>query len=319
MTTEIAKQESGISTTTDPAAIAAAETAKARIQSAYMVALNNPRSQEGARTKIIEACKRPSFAAKAEYSKPVGGKKIIGPSIRFAETALREWGNVLTDIQVVHEDENVRRTKIMVIDLETNTAYSKEIQVTKTVERKEKNLYGRIPISSRLNTNNERTCIVRATDDEMHNKEASLISKAVRTEGLRIIPADIVEDALDEARLTLRNRDAKDPKAAQRKVFDSFSAIGVKPSDIEEYLGHSCDQIVPAELQDLRGMYSAIAEGDATWQQYVKPKKKPAGNKKGLGEMADDAFKVDCPNGFDPKSKDDCDKCDKRKDCPALD
>jgi DNA-directed RNA polymerase subunit RPC12/RpoP len=33
--------------------------------------------------------------------------------------------------------------------------------------------------------------------------------------------------------------------------------------------------------------------------------------------MADDAFKVDCPNGFDPKSMDDCDKCDKRKDCPA--
>jgi recombination protein RecT len=38
-----------------------------------------------------------------------------------------------------------------------------------------------------------------------------------------------------------------------------------------------------------------------------------------LDGMADDAFKVECPNGFDPKSKEDCDKCDKRKDCPVLD
>jgi recombination protein RecT len=38
-----------------------------------------------------------------------------------------------------------------------------------------------------------------------------------------------------------------------------------------------------------------------------------------LGEMADDAFKVECPNGFDPKSKEDCDKCEKREGCPAHD
>jgi recombinational DNA repair protein RecT len=37
----------------------------------------------------------------------------------------------------------------------------------------------------------------------------------------------------------------------------------------------------------------------------------------GLEQMADDAFNIKCPDNFDPKSMDDCDKCDKRKDCTA--
>jgi recombination protein RecT len=37
----------------------------------------------------------------------------------------------------------------------------------------------------------------------------------------------------------------------------------------------------------------------------------------GLEQMADDAFNIKCPDNFDPQSMDDCDKCDKRKDCPA--
>ena len=95
----------------DPAAIAAAESVKARIQSAYWMAVNRPRNVDSARAAILKECSRPAFAEKAEYSKPVGGKRIRGPSVRLAELALRLWGNVLTDTQVVMKTLKSRESK----------------------------------------------------------------------------------------------------------------------------------------------------------------------------------------------------------------
>ena len=252
----------------DPAVAASAEAAKARIQSAYVMALRKPRNSDEARDNILRACKRPAFAERVEYSKPVGGKAIVGPSIRFAETALREWGNVLTDTQVIYEDENVRRIKVFCTDLETNSSFSKEIQITKTVERSKAGP-DREVVGERKNTKGATVYIVKATEDELFNKEGAAISKAIRNEGLRLIPSDIIDEALDIARATLKDRDSKDPDAAKKAVLDAFSEIGVKPRDVEQYLGHKTDAITPMELQALRGMYRAIRDGEAKWKDYI--------------------------------------------------
>ena len=209
--TEVFKNKHSALVAVDPAAVSAAESVKARIQAAYIMALQKPRHEDEARLKILEACKRPAFAERVEFSKPVGGKSIKGPSIRFAELALREWGNVLTETQTIFEDESIRRIKVSVLDLETNAAFSKEIQIKKTVERKK--AAGREIVGERINTQGEKVFIVVATDDELHNKEAALISKAVRNEGLRLIPSDITDEALEIARTTMRNNFADDPKA----------------------------------------------------------------------------------------------------------
>jgi hypothetical protein len=254
----------------DPSAIAAAESAKARIQAAYIMAINRRRNSDDARTRILEACKRPEFAARVEYAKPVAGSKIKGPSIRFAETALRLWGNIDSDISVVYDDAEFRRINIRVTDLETNSTFSKQINIRKTVERK--NTTGRdgAVIGQRLNSKGETVYIVQSTDDELMNKENALISKALRNEGLRLIPSDIIDEALVIARETLSNRDAKDPHAAKKGVMDAFSSIGVKPLELEKYLKHKLDIISTTELADLRAIYSAIKEGDASWIDYVR-------------------------------------------------
>jgi hypothetical protein len=253
----------------DPAAVAAAEAAKARIQSAYIMAMHRPRNTDQARDSILRACKRTGFAEKVEFSKPVAGKQIKGPSVRFAELALKEWGNVLTETQVVYEDELTRRLKVFCTDLETNLTHSKEIVVNKTVERK-KPTEDREIVHERINTKGEKVYIVRATEDELQNKESALISKAIRNEGLRLIPTDIIDEGIETARETLKIRDKQDPDAAKKQALDSFSEIGVRPKDIEAYLGHSMDTIVPAELQDLRAMYRAIKDGEATWREYIE-------------------------------------------------
>lgn len=252
----------------DPGAIAAAESVKARIQSAYVMAMQRPRSEEQSRARILQACKDPRFAKLAEYSKPVGGQKIVGPSVRLAELCVREWGNIMSDVQVVFEDDTVRRVKVTLLDLQTNASFSKEVQIKKTVERK--NGQGREIVGERTNTYGDKVFIVLSTDDELHNKEAALISKIIRNEGLRLIPSDIVDEARAVAKKALHDRDAKDPAAAKKAVLDSFMTIGVQPKNLEAYMGHSLDTVSPAELQDLRAVYQAIQSGEATWADYTR-------------------------------------------------
>nr|WP_321500230.1 hypothetical protein [uncultured Dethiosulfovibrio sp.] len=268
MTTMIPNAPSAISYA-DPAAVAAAEAVKARIQSAYQVAICRPRSYDQSRIKILEACSRPSFAEKVEYSKPVGGgKPIVGPSIRFAELALREWGNITYENQVLYDDESTRRISVVITDLETNTTFSSAIQIDKTVERK--NAKGREVVSERLNSYGEKIYIVKATDDEIMNKQSAAVSKTLRNEGLRLIPQDIIEEAIERARETIKKRDKTDPDAARKKLADIFAVLRIMPADLEKFLGHPLGQTTPSELQELRSIYQTIKDGEAKWSDYVE-------------------------------------------------
>lgn len=261
-----AHQNQGIARV-DPAAIAAAETAKQKIQAAYIMARANPRNVLQARQNILNACKRPRFAENAEYSRPQGNTKITGPTIRLAEHCLREWGNIDSDIAVVYDDVKIRRIKIVLTDLQTGSAFSKEVSISKTVERK--NSQGRIVISERLNSYNEVVYVVQATDDELATKEAAMISKAIRNEGLRLIPSDIIEEALEIAAATRKSAINTDPTAHAEKMVESFAGIGVKVNQLEEYMKCAIDECSPLQIDELKQMYKSIKDGTTTWHKYT--------------------------------------------------
>ena len=126
-------------------------------------------------------------------------------------------------------------------------------------------------------------------------KEAALISKAVRNEGLRLIPNDIVEEAMQIARETLRTRDKKDPEGAKKAVLDAFATLNIGVGDVETFLGHSTERIAATELEELRMMYAAISTGDAKWEDYTMP---PADDddKQGRSEEVAGKLKDDMPN-----------------------
>lgn len=252
---------------TELAAAASAAMAKAEIESAYIMALKKPRNWNDVRAKILQACERPVFAEKAEYQKPMGGSKINGPSIRFAETVIQAAGNIKTSATVIYDDENIRKVHVQVIDLENNISYGKEITLQKTVERKQLK-QGQEALSTRLNSYGQMVYIVPATEDELLVKQAAQESKIIRTCGLRMIPQDIVEEAMEVARVTRRKN--IDPKAELNKVLDAFSKLGVKPSDIASYLKKPIEQIVAAEIDDLRQIYTAIKDGDARWADFLE-------------------------------------------------
>lgn len=250
----------------ETSATAVAERAKAEVNARFLMALQRPRDVDDARVRLMAHCKRARFAEKARYSKPMGGTKIEGPTIRFVETALQEYGNVYPSTSVMFDDEDSRIVRVCVTDLERNITYHKDVQFRKAVERT--NASGREVISQRRNSNNKTTYLVRATEDELLALQGSLESKAIRTLGLRILPADIVDEAMDQCVRTQHSDVKRDPGKAKKRIADSFASLNITPSKLKE-AGYDLDVASPDELLELRAIYEAISNGDARWSDVA--------------------------------------------------
>lgn len=280
--------------TVETSSTAIAAQAKAAVESRYIMAMRRPRNWDDVRTRLLRECDRPSFAAVARYKKPIG-KGVEGLSIRFVEAALRCMTNVLPEVMAVYDDTTKKIVRVTVTDLEGNITYSQDVTITKTVERSKPADDGSY-ISVRTNSYGNKTYTVPGTDDDILNKENALISKAIRTLGLRLIPGDIQDEA--EARLikTARNKAAQDPDAERKSITDAFASLNVTPSMLEEYLDQKLTQLTPAQLVDLRALYSALRDGEATWKTVMDNKAAQTGKPK---SPANDAGTSDA-KGSDP-------------------
>lgn len=225
---------------------------------------------------MLEACSRKGFAEGARYKikrgkKPNGEDNYIeGFTIRFAETAIQSWGNVDVAATIAYEDEDRRLVRISVVDLETNSSYTDEVVLNKTVERS-KVYESHEVIGERQNSEGKTVYIVKATEDELLMKVNQAKSKSIRTSGLRLVPQDILDEAWDICQVTMVGEEKKtDPTTATKKICDSFSALGVTPAELEKYLGHSLQTVSPNERKDLLKVWAAIKDGEASWADYVK-------------------------------------------------
>ena len=256
----------------ETASTAIAAQAKAMVESRYIMAVRNPRNWDQVRLDLITECKRPAFAnnKSAYYRKPIG-QGVEGLGIRFVEVALRCMKNVLIETNMIFEDDQKEIHRVSVTDLESNVTYPLDVKVTKTVERSKPNDDGSY-ISMRKNSYGKITYTVQAQDDDLLNKRGAMISKAVRTLGLRIIPGDLCDEAEAIIKKIRLDHAAQDPGAERKKIIDAFAEIGVKATDLAAYLGHSIDQCSPAQIVDLRGIYGAIRDGEATWKTVMDNK-----------------------------------------------
>lgn len=278
------------------------EYAKARIQSAYMVALQRPRQVEVIRQEVLRECSRPSFCTPDEtkngsslaiYRVPRGSVKqqdgswvnnnIEGPTIRFAEMLLRSWRYLSIEVNPMGEDDKQRMLQVICTDYQSCNFTSEIVAVPKTVERK-KPKAGDEVVSQRTNTYGDPVYLVKATDDELAMRTNALISKARRNLILQAVPGWLIEEGVEMVRTTARTKDAQDPDAARRKLFDAYRTVGVSVEQIVDYLGHS-NQLSPAELEDLRGYYSGIKDGFTTWAAVVASKDGATEDKSGAEQL----------------------------------
>lgn len=255
----------------ETASLALAEQAKASVQARHVMALQRPRDLMRARQALLADCKRPRFAETAIYNKPIG-QGVKGPSIRMAEAAARAMGNVLADVAVIYDDTEKRIVRVTTTDLESNATYSLDVTLAKTIERNHP-VGGRKIHSVRKNSKGYDVYVIEATDDEILDRERALVSKAMRTCLLRIVPGDILEEALEQCEATRRGEVKADPKAALRKMTDAFQTIGFSAQHLADYLGHAVDTATVEEIDALRGLFNALRDKEATWAEVMEARK----------------------------------------------
>lgn len=258
-----------ITRTAETATTAAAAQAQAHVNAMYIMAERKPRDIMEVRKRLLEDCKRRRFAEEAEYTLPRAGKKITGPSIRFAEAALRALRNIHVKTIVTYEDDDKRVGEVIAIDLEANIPISSGFSFDKTVERK-KLKGGEDLVGTRVNSQGQKIHIIRATEADALMKQESIVSRIRRNLILQLLPGDIKDEALEVCKETMRSGDAEDPKATARKLCDAFGTLGVTPRQLADYLGHSVEDVTPDEAAELRGIFASIRDKESTWADVME-------------------------------------------------
>lgn len=252
------------------AAIAMSARAKAETESRYIYAERNPRDWEDVRIRVVNNCKDLSFAKAAWYKVPNRGE---GFTIRFAEAAVQHCGNMYLPSYTIYEDDEKRKINTAAIDLERNITWEKEIIVNKTIERKSNSGRESDQIRIRQKLDGSKVFILSCTDDELASKEASAVSKAQRTNSLRLIRPEILAEAKATIMKTISDGVKNDPDGERKAIADAYAEIGVMPSHLKEYLGCEIAQVQPADLVELRQIYLAIRDGQTTWREIMAEKR----------------------------------------------
>jgi hypothetical protein len=242
---------------------------QALIQARFVMAMQRPRDIDAVRLALLKECKRPTFAGLARWERSVGRDKITGWSIRFVEAAIRCMRHADCSTETLYDSAEKRIIRCSVIDYESGASWSQEVSIEKTKERKQLR-EGEVPLSQRRNSYGDLVYLLPATDDEVRMKEAALVSKTLRTLGLRLIPGDLLDEAAQQIQTTLDNADAADPDGERKRLIDRFAELGIKPHDLVEYLaGKPLDALTPADRSELRGVYAAVRDGER-WSEILE-------------------------------------------------
>jgi hypothetical protein len=254
------------------------------IQSAIVVARRFPRNESQAFERLMRACQRSSFADDASYSFPRGSATVTGPSVGLAREAARVWGNIRYGLEIVRDDETSRQIRGWAWDLETNTKVSAEDDFSKLIQRKGKN--------------GQPTQWVKPDERDLRELTNRRGAICVRNSILQLLPKDLIEDAEQKCKETLRSQAQKDPEAARKKLILAFSELNVTPVMLEAKLGHPLAEASPAEIAELRTIYKSIADGNSTWAEYVRPQEPPQPPAAGLADLTEKLTQETVPAGY---------------------
>ncbi|NCC41431.1 MAG: hypothetical protein EOM21_18800 [Gammaproteobacteria bacterium] len=232
---------------------------ESEVQSMMVIAKRFPRDPVQAVDRILQACTRQSLAEGAMYSYNRGGSEVTGPSIRLAEAMAQAWGNLQCGLRELEQRDGESSVEASAWDLETNTRYVKVFQV-----RHERHT---------------RQGVKKLTDPrDVYELVANQGSRRLRACILAAIPGDVTEAAVQQCEVTLAAQADTSPKGV-KKLTDAFSKLGVSTDAIVKRLGNRLDAIRPAQILQLRKIYTSIKDGmSASGDWFETAPEKPAIN-----------------------------------------
>jgi hypothetical protein len=232
---------------------------RAEVDQQIATAKRYPRSLHGAITNITSmATLDEETSEECMYSVPRDGKQIEGPSARFAEIVLQNWGNCRVAARVVREDKDYIVAQAVFHDLETNSAVSTEVQ-------------------RRIMTKNGR----RYGSDMIVNTGNAACSIARRNIILAGVPKAIWRRAYQDARKVVMG-DFKTLSNRRAGALQEFQKYGVEPARIFAALDVKGEEDVSLEhIVALRGMLATLRNGESTPEEMFgasTKEKAPVGN-----------------------------------------
>ena len=212
------------------------------VQAAMVIAKKFPRDEAAAMNKIMRACQRQGLAEQAEYTYPRGGQKVMGPSIRLAESIAQNWGNVDYGVIEISSQDGNSEMMAYAWDLETNTRVTKIFSVKHWRDTKQ----GGYALKD-----------VR----DIYELTANFGARRVRACILGIIPGDIVDAAVKQCRKTLTGSYKKPLEDRFRSMIAAFDdEFMVSQAQIEEYLGGGMKSFTENDFTRMQGVYRSLRD-----------------------------------------------------------
>ena len=234
-------------TTAITTASMAVQLQKAEIDQLVSTAHAFPRSLKRVQSNILSmATLDEESAEECIYALPRGGKPIRGPSIRFAEILKQSYGNCRAAARVVHVDktEGYVEAEGVFHDLETNSAS------TARVRRRITDRMGRVFKDDMIIVTGNAACAIA-----MRNAILAGVPKPLWRKAYELVQATITGDVTTLS----ENRE---------KAFKALAAFGVKPEQVFTALGIQGEEDITVDhIATLRGMYSALKNGEATVEE----------------------------------------------------
>ena len=229
------------------------------------IAKNFPRDLAAVTANMTAATSRVSLAQKAVYTYPRGGTSVEGPSVHLADALLGAWGNAESGWQEIsrHKDPKkgcmVSECVAYAFDKETNSKHAISFSVP----------HWRDTRSGGYALTDER---------DIYELCANMAARRRRAAILRVLPAWLVEEALENCNETLRKADGNKPLPDLiRRMEAKFAGLGVTRSQLEAKLGHNLEATTRNELVTLGKHYNALEGGHARVTELfdAEPKSTP--------------------------------------------
>jgi len=238
---------------------------KSEIDQQIATAKHYPRSIKQFRNEALQlATLDEQTAEECIYALPRDGKTIEGPSARFAEILGYSWGNCRIGARSLGDDGDFVKSQGMFYDLEKNVAITYEV-------------------SRRITDKKGR----RYSADMVGTTSNAASSIALRNAVLKGIPKAIWRPIYLAARSVVAG-DIRTLANRREEALKAFAIYGVQPDRIYAVLGvKGKEDITIDHLVVLRGMQTALREGDSSPEEMFKTPQEKTGEK--VAEATQDA------------------------------
>lgn len=233
-------------------ATAAAQREAETVRVLMLSARKWPRAEETCRKKALAAFTRPRVAVDAEFRFPRGGQPVEGPTVYLAREIARHWGNIQYGAEIVSQDAREVHVRAYAWDMETNQRVTGDDRFNKLQQRKNKRTG-----ETRWEIPDERDL------RELVNKRGAIL---IRNCLLQILPSDLVDECIENARRTIRGEAGEEK--ARAKLLAAFESLQVTQDMLEQRLGHPFADLTKEEYVELVGLGKAIKDGQAKVEDF---------------------------------------------------